>query len=756
MATHARILVIDDEFGIREGCRRALSPQGYAVDVAGDAAEGLAQLVAVGYDLALLDVMMPGMSGLELLGKIHEHDPKVVCIIITGYATVAMAVNAIKQGAYDFLTKPFGVDDLLLAVEHGLEHRWLIQEQQRLREVEAEAQQLATEKAKLEEIDKAKAAFIRLITHELQAPIAAVESYLRLILDGFVAPDDQRTMLERCQARALEQMALIADLLEFGRLRDGQKRGRISNVRLDTVLRHLKETLDNQASQQGVTLTVEIPTEVPPVRGVMAEFKSIWTNLIGNAIKYTPSGGAVTVILRADAQDGQVIGQVSDTGIGIPKEAQDKLFSEFYRADNAKAIAARGTGLGLAIVKRIIEGAGGQITVDSELGAGATFTFLLPTVDGTPTGVPGAQRKADGAQGHYLEQGGRMSLKMIEKGAMAGFVSGVMGQYAVIGPQVKDRQADGREQFAFGLLTDPDQLRLDYNTTILPPKKHLLPQEETLFTFRTADFSATPVLETRPQVILGVHTCDIHAMKLLDAVFATGEKDEHYLLRRNASLIIGIECLKPCDEHSFCKSMNTLTVSDGFDLHLTDLGDVYAVEVGTEAGAKLLAEYCQTCDASDDAVGRLNQALSEKWPRFSYRLDFDGAELPSLMALSYKDPLWDELGKRCLACGSCNIVCPTCYCFNVCDRISLDGQTGERVRLWDSCQLDEFARVATGENFRHKRSQRQRHRFFRKGKYIPDMHSELGCVGCGRCARACLVDITPVGVWNALYQAHAS
>jgi len=202
--------------------------------------------------------------------------------------------------------------------------------------------------------------------------------------------------------------------------------------------------------------------------------------------------------------------------------------------------------------------------------------------------------------------------------------------------------------------------------------------------------------------------------------------------------------------------MNTLTADDGFDLLLTDMGDVYAVEVGTEAGAKLLQDHCQTCEASEAAIGRLNQVLSEKWPRFSYRLDFDGAELPALMALSYKDALWDELGKRCLACGSCNIVCPTCYCFNVCDHIALDGQTGERVRVWDSCQLDEFARVATGENFRHKRSQRQRHRFFRKGKYISDMHHELGCVGCGRCARACLVDITPVGVWNALYQAHAS
>ena len=520
MTTPAKILVIDDEFGIREGCRRALSPQGYAVSLAASAAEGLGILETRaqpgGFDLVLLDVMMPGMNGLELLGKIQEHDPEIVCVIITGYATVALAVSAIKQGAYDFLTKPFGVDDLLRAVEHGLEHGRLRQEGRRLAQVEEEARQLSAAKARLEEIDRAKASFIRLVTHELQAPIAAIDSYLRLILDGFVKPEDQRPMLERAETRAQEQMALIADLLEFGRLRDGQKRGRATQVRLDTVLRQSVETFQNQASQKDVALTINLPAETPAVRGVMAEFKSVWTNLVGNAIKYTPPGGAVSVSLRNEAD--QVIGQVRDTGIGIPKEAQDKLFHEFYRADNAKVIAARGTGLGLAIVKQIVEGAGGRITVDSELENGSTFTFVLPAAAGASSGAPR----------HSFELGGRMSLQILEKGAMAAFVSGVMARYAVLGPQVKDLQADGREQFVFGPLTDPSQLRLDYNTTILPPKKHLLPQEETLFAFRTDDFSATPALDIRPQVIFGVHTCDIHAMKLLDAVFATGEKDEHY------------------------------------------------------------------------------------------------------------------------------------------------------------------------------------------------------------------------------------
>ncbi len=746
MTTRGRILVIDDEPGIREGCKRALTPQGFIVDVAQNGLEGLEKIKADGYDVILLDIMMPGVGGIELLSLIREHDPHAVCIIITGYGTVQLAVSAIKRGAYDFLTKPFTVDDLLLAVTHGLEHRRLLLEEQRLKALEAETQQLAYEKRKLEEVEKAKAAFIRLVTHELQAPIAAIQGYLQLILDGYVEPEKQRELLEKASARAQEQMALIGDLLTLSKLRDARQREKATDVRLDELLREVLEPFQTQAAEKGVLLRANIEGEIPPVRGIPGEFKSLWTNLISNAIKYTPSGGSVAVSLRMD--DGKIIGRVSDTGIGIPPEARDRLFTEFFRADNAKALALRGTGLGLVIVKQAIENAGGQIWVESELGRGTTFTFTIP--------ITAAKETLPEPVSLEPKKGGRMSLRIIEKSTLPAFVASVMRQYEVVGPQVKEVLPNGKSQFAFGPITDAHHLRLDYDTTVLPPKKYLLPQEEVLFTFETESLTATPCFDTRPRVLFGVHTCDIHALALLDAVFATGQRDEHYLKRRASTLIVGIECLAPCDEHSFCKSMGTLTADKGFDLHLIDLGQRYAVEVGTAAGEALLAAHAAARMAGEDDIEQLNEVLSEKWPRFPYRLDFDGSELPNLMALSYKDPIWEELGQRCLSCAACNLVCPTCYCFNVVDQVTLDRKKGERIRRWDSCQLDEFARVATGENFRHKRSQRQRHRFFRKGKYIPEMHGELGCVGCGRCARACLVDITPVGVWNKLYQAHAS
>jgi ferredoxin len=268
---------------------------------------------------------------------------------------------------------------------------------------------------------------------------------------------------------------------------------------------------------------------------------------------------------------------------------------------------------------------------------------------------------------------------------------------------------------------------------------------------RTGRPTVDVVIEAPPTVILGLHTCDLHGMCVLDKAFSEGYPDAHYLQRRKNTLLVGIECLEPCDEHSFCKSMGTLTATNGYDLHLTDLGDAYGADVGTEAGSALLERYSDARQATETDMQKLNKVLGAKWPRFPYRLDFDVGELSPIMSQSYDSPIWDELGEICLACGQCTLVCPTCFCFNVYDDVALNLQDGERRRRWDSCQLDEFARVAGGENFREHQAARLRHRFMRKGRYLIEKYGELGCTGCGRCARSCLVDISPVNVFNELH-----
>jgi ferredoxin len=341
-----------------------------------------------------------------------------------------------------------------------------------------------------------------------------------------------------------------------------------------------------------------------------------------------------------------------------------------------------------------------------------------------------------------------MSLWVIDKHAMAPFVGKVMDRYRVVGPVAKGIK------FAFDEITDPADLRLDYDTTILPPKKYLQPQEERMMTFTR---SGRPVvaasIDAPATLILGVHTCDLQGLQVLDRAFSQGFPDAHYLKRRENTLLVGIECLVPCDEHSFCKSMGTLTASDGYDLHLTDLGEAYSVDVGTEAGRALLKEYSEARKATEADMARLNRVLGAKWSSFPYKLEFDVGALAPLMTRSYHSHVWDELADICLACGQCTLVCPTCFCFNVFDEVELNLTEGERRRRWDSCQLDEFARVATGENFREQQAARLRHRFMRKGRYLIEKYEELGCTGCGRCARSCLVDISPVNVFNELHGA---
>ncbi len=340
-----------------------------------------------------------------------------------------------------------------------------------------------------------------------------------------------------------------------------------------------------------------------------------------------------------------------------------------------------------------------------------------------------------------------MSLTILDKSDLADFVNRLLPVYRVGGPVAHNGG------FAFQTIEDPDELRLDYPTTILPPKKFFLPPRETLFEFdNTNNGKVRAPEQDPPTVIFGIHTCDLHAITLLDRVFSSGHVDPNYLHRRQNTIIIGLECLKPCSEHSFCKSMGTVSADEGYDLHMIDLGDAYAIDSATEAGEKLLDQYASVAPAGEEDFQRLNGVLSEKWPRFPYRLDVDVSDLPSLLSMSMKSPLWEELGDRCLACAACTNVCPTCFCFDVKDEVNFDLVSGERVRSWDSCQLDEFATVAGNHNFRKSRALRQRHRFMRKGKYIMEAHGYLGCVGCGRCAMACLVDITPVSVFNELYR----
>ncbi len=374
----AAILVIDDEQGIREGCRRALAAADLQVEIAENGEVGLRKLAERPLDVVLLDIMMPGVGGMQVLEEARAVDEDIIVIVITGFATIELAIQAIKAGAYDFLSKPFDAATLIHAVNQGLERRRLSLETKRLRKKAAEAEQLERDKAELQRLNQIKSRFTLLVAHELRAPVAAIQSYLKLILEGYVDETQIVDIVRKAERRAGEQLALISDLLDLARITAGPSQAD-EMCSLDVVAA-LRETIDlmrGQVEEKGLDLQLEIGPDIPLIAANPKHIRQLWNNLLSNAIKYTPAGGQVRV--RVSCDGAAIVGSVQDTGIGIPPEDLGRIFEDFYRCKNAKELERMGTGLGLSIVKAILEVYSGQISVESEVGKGTTFTFSLPT-----------------------------------------------------------------------------------------------------------------------------------------------------------------------------------------------------------------------------------------------------------------------------------------------------------------------------------------------------------------------------------------
>lgn len=363
-------------------------------------------------------------------------------------------------------------------------------------------------------------------------------------------------------------------------------------------------------------------------------------------------------------------------------------------------------------------------------------------------------------------RGGVFQFHVMEREDLARFVGRLCAEKEVHAPGRKGRK------FAFQRLNEVEDLVLDYDVTLLPPKKYFLPQRETLLRFeigppgtstsdnstsdgRTLDSGAKPavrsVIEARGIVLFGVHPYDIVGLNLLDKVFADTHPDPNYLEKRARAVVIGL-LPQRVSPYAFAGQMDAVRVREGFDLHFGLVNGRYVIAVGSDRGMDVLRDYGDSRPAHQADVAlfhALEDEVSRKLTNWSAR--FRHEDLPRALGAGTKHSLWKENAERCLSCGSCNLVCPTCYCFDVQDEVALTLREGERYRMWDGCLLEDFAAVAGGENFREHRETRYRHRFLRKGKYVPERHGVVGCVGCGRCSTACLPDIAnPIEVFNAL------
>jgi two-component system sensor histidine kinase/response regulator len=368
-----RVAMVDDEAPLSAAVKRILAKyKGHveAVDVDVtytsnhfSTGEDLLRSLADGveYDLLLLDLKLPGMSGLDVLAELGRQGRSLVTIMITAYATFETAVQATKLGAYDFLPKPFSPEELRYSLRKATDQLIISREARRLAEEERQV----------------RFNFISVLSHELKAPLNAIEGYLKLLQDE-EAPE-RRQMIHRSLIRLDGMRKLIFDLLDLTRIESGQKARQFAEVDVPAVAQKTIDLFTTEAAERQISLALKAD---PPVKMVAdaGELEIVLNNLVSNAVKYNRDGGSVTVSL--ERKDGVVNIQVADTGIGLTSEESAKLFSEFVRIKNEDTFKILGSGLGLSTVRKLAHLYGGDASVKSERGVGSTFTVTLR--DATP------------------------------------------------------------------------------------------------------------------------------------------------------------------------------------------------------------------------------------------------------------------------------------------------------------------------------------------------------------------------------------
>ncbi|MFN8241454.1 MAG: hybrid sensor histidine kinase/response regulator [Bacteroidales bacterium] len=367
-----KVLVIDDEPGIRSGVTRILSSfhvtypfmdEDYTYEVleAASGEIGIEMLEASKPDIILLDNKLPGMQGVEVLEYIRKKGYDIVVAMITSYASLDVAVRATRDGATDFIPKPFTPQELKSSIEN-------ISKQLYLKRI--------THKLK-QEGKKIRYQFLSVLSHELKAPLNAVEGYLRMMQEKQSGDsiDDYATAIERSLQRIQAMRNLIMDLLDFTKIRLERKDEKIQEVDLRAVASSAISTVQPYAIQMEVTVALDVRS-ADVIMADPDDIEIVFNNLLSNAVKYNRFGGRVEVTI--DSSETEAIVVFSDTGIGIKEEDIENLFTEFVRIKSEKTRNISGSGLGLSIVRKVIEMYKGSIKVESTPDVGSVFTVRLP------------------------------------------------------------------------------------------------------------------------------------------------------------------------------------------------------------------------------------------------------------------------------------------------------------------------------------------------------------------------------------------
>lgn len=282
--------------------------------------------------------------------------------------------------------------------------------------------------------------------------------------------------------------------------------------------------------------------------------------------------------------------------------------------------------------------------------------------------------------------------------------------------------------------------RGEYSNTNVPPKELMFPETETLFRYRLGEDDIEPEApdSSEKRAVFWIRPCDAQSYSILDKLFGWDYPDPYYQNRREATTLVGLACEDPC-ANCFCTSLGGgPAAEEHLDALMFDLGDVFYLKTLTEKGEELAGAADSVLDKADDAsVKAAGKQADEAEGKISRKIDTQG--IPEKLPGLYGSPFWEQFSDRCLGCGICTFLCPTCHCFDIQDET--DHFDGRRARMWDTCMFCEYSLHASGHNPRPTRKERTRNRISHKYSYYPENFGVIACVGCGRCINFCPVNI---------------
>ena len=378
-----KILVIEDEHSIRESYKDMFGFLGFDADLAANGLDGLKMLDKNSYDIVITDLKMPVIDGLETLKRIKKKNPNIEVIVVTGFATIENAIEAMKHGAFDYITKPASIEHVKVILGRCVSHIKANLENEELRNL--------NESLKL--INEIKDKFITITNHELRTPLAVLKGYVELLeLNLEEKTDENDEFLQIIQSTINEMINLVERMHNLSHSEKIIKSYSNERVNINSVILEVAKEMKILFEKRKIDLNVGFNEKEIYVEGDHDSYKRAFRELLQNSLKFTSGRGKVVVKIKKETNDKKVYISFKDSGIGIPGDKISLIFEPFYEVQDVMHHSTSqtdfmggGIGVGLCIVNDIINSVKGEIVVESEVGKGSTFTVILPTVAETET-----------------------------------------------------------------------------------------------------------------------------------------------------------------------------------------------------------------------------------------------------------------------------------------------------------------------------------------------------------------------------------